>query len=152
MKVEDITNALQSVGGLITGLAIEFEIDGDEVICRMPITHAHVGAPGVAHGGAVSAFLDTALGARALVHAASVGRATSTVELKVNFLRPARLGKTLVTSAVVQSAGRSLLVVSGKAVEADTGKGIAFAVGTFNLYKADLRTQFQLGETSEDAD
>ena len=62
---------------------------------------------------------------------------TSTVELKVNFLRPARLGSTLITEAKVQSAGRSLVVVSGYAMDAETGKKVGLGLGTFNVYEVD---------------
>ncbi|MEL6178479.1 MAG: PaaI family thioesterase, partial [Myxococcota bacterium] len=106
----------------------------------------------IAHGGAVMSLLDTALGARALMHAVSQKRATSTVEMKVNFLRPAPIGQTLVTTTTIQSAGRSLLVVSGSALDEATGKPIAFAVGTFNLYTpGDITQRMQQSATPDKA-
>ena len=120
--------------GLINQLGIELELDGEALRCAMVIDAQHCGAPGIAHGGAVATLLDTALGARAMQHSMARGRATSTVEIKVNFLRPARVGQTLITQTRIESAGRSLLVVSGSARDAETDEPVAFAVGTFNLY------------------
>ncbi|MEM9487647.1 MAG: PaaI family thioesterase [Myxococcota bacterium] len=142
MNVRDVIGSLQNMGGLIPSLGIEFGGEGEDITCRMHITRAHTGAPGVAHGGAVTALMDTALGGRALMHALPRGRATSTVEIKVNFLRPAREGQTLITRTAVQHAGKSLLVISGSAVDEATDKQIAFAVGTFNLYEDDMAEKF----------
>ena len=123
-------------GGLIQGLGITFQLDDNGTpVASMTIDDRHRGGPGVAHGGALSALMDSALGAHAFVMAASRGQATSTVELKTNFLRPVPLGRTLYTSTSVQSAGRSLLVLAGRAFDESTGKPVAFSVGTFNLYR-----------------
>lgn len=136
-NVQKILDSLYRMGGLIPALGIELGIDGEDIVCRMPVHKTHTGAPGVAHGGAVMALLDTALGARAMLHAVGVRRATSTVELKVNFLRPVKAGRTLVTSSTIQSSGQSLLVISGTASDEETGKQVGFAVGTYNLYEAE---------------
>ena len=134
MTLRDILNTLEHHRGLVQTLGISFEVIDAQVTAQMTIDERHVGAPGVSHGGAVMALLDSALGASAMMHSLARGQATSTVELKVNFLRPSRLGQTLVTSTEVQSLGRSLLVLSGAACDAETGEQVAFAVGTFNLY------------------
>lgn len=132
-----ILDLLSNFGGLVPHLGITFEFDGDEISCRMPVDRSHTSAPGIAHGGALMALMDTALGAVAIVHAASQGRATSTVEMKVNFLRPVHEGHVLVTKAKLLHAGRSLLVIDGEAHEATTGKLVAHAIGTFNLFNVD---------------
>lgn len=137
VTIEQAIAAVQAAGGLTTSLGMSFDIGATQVVGRMTIAQGHVGGPGVSHGGAVSSLLDSALGATALQHALRKGMVTSTVELKVNFLRPAPLGTRLVTSSTIQSAGRSLLVVSGYAADEDTDNRVAFAVGTFNLYRLD---------------
>lgn len=135
IPLETVLDALQRGGGMVTTLGIEFTVDDEgDPSCRMEITPELTGAPGVAHGGAVATLLDTALGMAAMAHSLSVGRATSTVEIKVNFLRPAKQGTVLVTNTTIQSAGRSLLVVSGTAYDEDTGEKVGLAVGTFNLF------------------
>ena len=81
------------------------------------------------------ALLDTALGMQAMEVALQRGCAASTVEMKVNFLRPAAVGTSLYTRTQVQSEGKSLLVVTGTAFDRDSDAPVAFAVGTFNVYK-----------------
>ena len=147
-----VSRALASMSGLIQALGIEFERLPDGLRCRMTVQAVHTGAPDVAHGGALMVLMDTALGVHALAHAAAQGKMTSTVEMKTNFLRPARVGQTLVTDTTVQSAGQSLLVVSGHAVEEASGRRVAFAVGTFNLYAGEIAEQFRaLLDTDADA-
>jgi uncharacterized protein (TIGR00369 family) len=137
MDFRQLLTFFEQSGGLVTTLGITFEERGDAVTCSMPIEPTHEGAPGISHGGAVMALLDTALGVRALMHSVPMGQGTSTVEMKVNFLRPVRAGSTLVTETTIQSAGKSLLVISGAAFNKETDEQVAFAVGTFNLYPSE---------------
>lgn len=134
MEFEQLLQVLETMG-LVSTLGISFEGTGEDLYCRMPITERLTGAPNIAHGGSLTALLDTALGVHAARVAYSYGKATSTVELKTNFLRPARLGQTIVTSTSLQFEGKSLLVVTGTATEEESGKKIAYAVGTFNMYE-----------------
>ena len=62
VTIEQAIGAVQGLGGLPAEYGMEFEIADDEVICRMIIQQKHIGGPGTAHGGAVSALLDTAFG------------------------------------------------------------------------------------------
>ncbi|MEO1229248.1 MAG: PaaI family thioesterase [Myxococcota bacterium] len=133
MSADEILNRLRASGGLIRLFGIEHEVTSSEIVFRMPIEERHTGRPGAAHGGAVMTLMDTALGGTALVHAVERGLTVSTVELKVNFLRPAQLGTVLESTAEIQSAGRSLIVLSGHAVDS-RGERIAYAVGTFMLF------------------
>ena len=139
MEIKNIKDAFQmllGLDGLIANLEITFDVDDDGVItCRMPIKRLHVGSPGRAHGGAIMTLLDTALGMHASRHAMEQGQATSTVEIKINYLRPVMQGRTLITETTTESVGRTLMVVSGRALDEASGESVAFAVGTFNLYQ-----------------
>ena len=135
MTLTDIYRKLKSLGGLFATLGITLDTNGPAPFTRMAVTPAMQGGPGVAHGGAVMALLDTALGMQALDVALKRGCATSTVEMKVNFLRPAPVGSQLYTQTEVQSEGKSLLVVTGTAFDQNDDMAVAFAVGTFNVYK-----------------
>lgn len=148
--IEEVMTALFSMGGLTNTLGFEWSFEEDEVVFRVDLKPEHQGGPGVAHGGVISALMDSALGARTLALVLPQGRATSTVELKVNYLRPAPLGETLVTSTEVQNVGKSLLVITGDARIASSGKRVAFAVGTFNVYPSE-RLQARLAEREAEA-
>lgn len=126
--------ALSKMPGAASTLDITVDYAGGDPIGRMTIGEQHQGAPGVCHGGVLAALLDAALGARAVAHAMARGLTASTVELKTNFLRPARVGQAVEATTTLVSAGRSLLVVSGVVRAQETDEQLAFAVGTFNLY------------------
>lgn len=121
--------------GLVGVLGIELSFEEGHSRCRMTVDDRHGGAPGIAHGGAIATLLDTALGVEALRHALASGHGTSTVEMKVNFVRRATLGSRLWTESRIDHAGRSLLVVSGRAIDEAKGETVALAMGTFNLFE-----------------
>ncbi|MFN3199516.1 MAG: PaaI family thioesterase [Bradymonadia bacterium] len=142
MTLKNVWRRLQEHGGLIATLGIEGALEDGVVVGRMPIDRGHTGAPGIAHGGSLMALLDTTLGGVALMHALQRQRATSTVEMKVNFLRPVPEGETVVARASLQSAGKSLMVITGTAELESSGEPVAFAVGTFNLFSLEKMQTF----------
>lgn len=125
------------LGGLVATMGMGFELKDDAPsVVTMTITPQMAGSPGISHGGAVMALLDTGLGVAAIEYALPKNKATSTLEMKVNLLRPARVGAQLRCTAEVIHAGRSHLVIQGQARDQDD-KVLALAVGTFNLYRID---------------
>jgi uncharacterized protein (TIGR00369 family) len=117
---------------------------------RMVIGPAHLSSPGVAHGGVLAGLMDAVLGAAALTLAFTAGELVSTVEFKINYLHPVRLGDELRAVAQVDHAGKSLVVCSGVIYrQAAAGEGgntngaeataVAQGVGTFNRYPASKR-------------
>ena len=131
---DELLERAQSRVGLIKHLGIELEMHDDELIAYLVVQPEHCGAPQVLHGGALMTLLDSALGFRAFQLAFKRGYATSTVEMKVNFLRPVRVGERLRVQPEVISHGQSLMVLSGEAIEVESGRRVGFAVGTFNIY------------------
>lgn len=144
MDLATIIDTHFSDRGLVAALGIELRIEEGAPVARMTVDDRTTGAPGIAHGGALMALLDTALGARALAHSLQRGCGTSTVELKVNFVRRARVGRRFRTESRIDHAGKSLLVVSGKALDEETGETVALALGTFNVFEipASVRERF----------
>jgi uncharacterized protein (TIGR00369 family) len=146
MTLEDIIELHLNQRGMIGALGIDVRVEDGKPVCRMTVDDRNIGAPDVAHGGSLMALLDTALGAEAMAHSLARGCGTSTVELKVNFLRRARRGVRLETESRIDHAGRSLLVVSGTARDVETGEAVALALGTFNVFSLGR----SLGETGPD--
>jgi uncharacterized protein (TIGR00369 family) len=105
---------------------------------RMVIQEAHLSSPGTAHGGVLAGLLDAVLGAAALTLAFTGGELVSTIEFKINYLRPVHLGDELRAVAKVEHAGKSIIVVSGtiyRAAEvAGEAPAVAQGLGTFNRY------------------
>jgi uncharacterized protein (TIGR00369 family) len=93
---------------------------------------AHPGAehaigPDQLHGGVVATILDTAA-TFALI--AATGTDWGTVDIRVDYLRPAPVGP-LAASARVLHAGRRLGRASAEVADPATGRTVASAVGTF---------------------
>jgi uncharacterized protein (TIGR00369 family) len=107
---------------------------------RMLIQEAHLSSPGTAHGGVLAGLMDAALGAAALTLAFTDGEVVSTVEFKINYLRPVHLGDELRAVAKVEHTGKSIIVVSGtiyrQATDAAGELAVAQGLGTFNRYPA----------------
>ena len=103
---------------------------------RMTIREAHLSSPGTAHGGVVAGLMDAVLGAAALTQAFPAGDLVSTIEFKINYLRPVLLGDELHAVARVEHAGKSTVVVSGTIYRAtaEPAQAVAQGLGTFNRY------------------
>ena len=134
---------------------VRFEVhDDDTVHLFMTIQDHHLSSPGVAHGGAISGFMDSVLGVTALYEAFKHGNICSTVEFKLNFIKPVYLGDQLCGQGFIDYKGQSLVVVSGDIRDAKTNAIKAKGLGTFNLYpleKKEFLTEFiqERGDTHE---
>lgn len=129
-----IIERAQSRTGLIKHLGIEFDLSDGDLVTYFSVQEEHTGAPGILHGGALMTLFDSALGFRAFQLAFERGCATSTVEMKVNFLKPVKLGQRLRVHPEIISSGQSLIVLSGEAIELESGVCVGFALGTFNIF------------------
>jgi acyl-coenzyme A thioesterase PaaI-like protein len=91
------------------GIGMKMERDGDRVRGSVTLDRRHEGAPGYAHGGAVSTILDDALGMLLFV----LRRPAVTARLEVDFRRPAYLGRPFDVEAWVDEIdGRKLWMVA----------------------------------------
>lgn len=120
------------------GMEMEVEAPG-RVAYRMTVAAQHLSSPGTAHGGALAGLMDATLGAAALTLAFTREQLVSTVEFKINCLRPAREGDRLVARAEVEHAGERLLTAGGRihranADDSEDGEVVARGLGTFNAY------------------
>lgn len=110
-------------------------IDQGVIEYRMLVAQKHLATPLAAHGGAIASLIDGALGVAALSTVSIDKKVVSTIEFKVNYLKPAILGDQLLATGRVQSAGNRLLYVECDVVN-QKGETIAKANGTFNTYPA----------------
>lgn len=114
---------------------LEFEIHSPgSITYRMTIEDKHLSSPHTAHGAAIAGFMDCVLGLSALSEAITRDNLTSTVEFKINYIRPVKLGETIIGTGKVIHKGKSLIISSGEIRIDGTSDLVAIGQGTFNTY------------------
>ena len=109
-----------------TGAALKFAEKGEAEL-ELHTQPYHLQHLGFIHGGVISTLMDNT-GWYAAVSNLEEGYTAVTMEIKINYLKPAS-GKHLIASAEVKRQGRSTSFVT---IELhDDGKLVAFATGTY---------------------
>lgn len=114
------------------GLVFEIPAPGS-IVYKMTIQEKHLSSPNTAHGGAIAGLMDCVLGLSALSLAVTRDNLTSTVEFKINYIRPVQLGEEITGTGQVVHKGKSLLISSGE-IKNSKGELVALGQGTFNTY------------------
>lgn len=135
METRKTVNPAQFMKVLPHGVALGMELteigDGKAVI-SLPYKRELVGDPetGVLHGGAISAAMDTCCGAAVMSHPDVMG-ITATIDLRIDYMRAASPGDTVVTRAECYHLTRSVAFVRGVAMDSDDATPVATVAGTF---------------------
>jgi uncharacterized protein (TIGR00369 family) len=107
----------------LIGFDLVERTDGRAVV-ECTVVPAHANTRGIAHGGVVSALMDTAAGGAVAYQPSAEGRPAVTVSLTVNYLHPAHVGDRL--RAVARRAGKGKRIVVCE-VEVSTAASTASA-------------------------
>lgn len=132
--------AEQFIGAIPHSRALGMELveitDGAAEI-SMAYDPRFVGDPetGVIHGGAVSALMDTCCGTAVMSHPTSPG-GTATIDLRIDYMRPATPGQRITARAECYHITRSVAFVRATAMDEDAMRPVATATGTFTVQGA----------------
>ena len=123
---------------LAQAMNMRCESVGDGQACiDLPYDRRFIGDPatGVLHGGAISALMDTAAGAAAVSHP-DVPAFAATLNLTVDYMRPAKPGTTVRAHAECYHVTRSVIFVRAQATDGDASRPLATASGAFTIEAA----------------
>lgn len=113
----------------------------DEAVMMIPYDRRLIGDPatGVMHGGAITALLDTCCGT-AVMMASAKPSSTATLDLRINYMRPATPERDVFAHAHCYRATRSVGFVRAVAYHEERNDPIATASAAFILnYKEGSR-------------
>ncbi len=104
---------------------------------RLAVTRDLQNVSGIAHGGAIASIADASMGVALATLLDPLVQRPITVEMKINYVAPARGGELIAEGRVVQKG--STVTVTGSEVRNGDGGLVALAIGTY-LVKQAART------------
>jgi uncharacterized protein (TIGR00369 family) len=112
----------------------EVELGDGHSVIRLEVTENLLQRRSSVHGGVLATLIDAAIGS-AVRSELSEEQFSATVEMKINYLRPAK-GSYLLAKGQIVQRGKNLAVGSAEILN-DEGKLVAMGTGTFMVFNGD---------------
>lgn len=104
-----------------------------KVTYSMLVTKRFLATTNAMHGGALSGMMDAVVGVAALSVSSLKGKVVSTVEIKINYLKPVLLDDLLKGEGTVISEGNRIIVCKGE-IYNQNNELVAIGTSTMNAY------------------
>jgi len=101
-----------------------------QTVWTMKVDERFLNPAGIVQGGFIAAMLDSAMGASAVTGAGKKNISVANTEIKVSFMRPAKLGSTLTCTAQVLKPGSVISFLEAKVTD-EAGLLIATASSSY---------------------
>lgn len=134
-QIRENAKVLFTAVPFISAVGAEFvSMEGNQVRARVAWREDLVGDPdtGVIHGGVLTTLLDNLCGMAVLV-ALEKFRSTATLDLRIDYMRPARKGEDVMAEAECYRVTRHIAFVRAKAFHEGEDRIIAAASASFAL-------------------
>ncbi|MEE2731860.1 PaaI family thioesterase [Ketobacter sp.] len=114
------------------GMALE-EITAEGLVVRLPYSDKIIGNPdtGVIHGGAITSLMDQACGLAVAQAMAPDFDITPTIDLRIDYMRPAEPGKDVLAYVECYRKTRSVVFTRGVAYQDNRDEPIAHCVANY---------------------
>jgi uncharacterized protein (TIGR00369 family) len=133
LSMANLTPYLAGIGGELV------ELTAARARARLPYGPHLVGDPetGMVHGGVVTGLLDHTSG-MAVMGKLHTPLPIATLDLRIDYMKPARPGETIMAEATCLKVTREIAFVRGVAFHDDPEDAIALCTGTFIIIRAGL--------------
>lgn len=117
---------------IFLGMSLE-EITGEGLVVRLPYSEKIIGNPetGVIHGGAITSLMDQACGLAVAQAIAPDFDITPTIDLRIDYMRPAEPKKDVLAYVTAYRKTRSVVFARGVAYQDSREEPIAHCVANF---------------------
>ncbi len=99
----------------------------------MTVDEKFLATPTAMHGGALAGMMDAVVGVASLNVTSKKGKVVSTIEFKINYLKPVLLGEQLKGVGTVLSEGNRIIITKGEIFN-QNDELVALATATLNAY------------------
>ncbi|WP_316012940.1 PaaI family thioesterase [Roseobacter sp. HKCCA0434] len=134
-KMETIAKQMMQAIPHSQALGMELdEIGPGTAVAHVPYAEKLIGDPrtGVVHGGVITALLDGTCGTAVMTHPNAPG-GTATIDLRIDYMRAAKPGRTITARAECYRVTRSVAFVRAIADDGDPDDPVAQANGAFTM-------------------